>query len=405
MIFKICSSLHMSGEASILGSIEDRLIRVPEETRKKLGIDTGLFLWFNAKEGDPIALQVAKAYTLDALKDPESVYVSRATYDELLIDVEKVRSIKPADNILVGCDPEFFIVDMIQNKNISASHFFSHYGELGSDQGLAELRPRPSFKESEVTKNIEALLAKAQNRISTRGIFTNTVLNLIGASYNNGCAAGFHIHFGLPSQLLDGTLDSSILIGRMVNVLDYYVGIPSIMPEGEDDYLRRSVINSQYGKPGDHRWDLITLEYRVPGGHLLRHPILTSGLLSLCIVVMKDLLSRLKIYTDNYKYKSVLKNYEDIRELYPSMPNREKVWDAITSPKLGFAVDKVHSIIHDVSSMIGYGDNSLQIVSYFDYILNYLTKGDKYAENIANNWRLAGYERQQKQMEVLQASN
>jgi hypothetical protein len=405
MKFRIYSSPSMSEGASPLGSIEDRLIRIPKDLRTEFGLDTGLFLWFNAEDGDPIALQVARAFRADALKDPYGVYVSKDTYSDLIVDVEKVRNVEPADDILVGCDPELFIVDMVNGTNVSASHFFPHYGDLGSDQGLAELRPRPSVKESDVTKNIEMLLARAHLRLLNRGIFRNTTLRLLSSSYHNGCAAGFHVHFGLPSALLDGTVDAGMVIARIVNILDYYIGIPSIMPEGEEDYLRRSVINSQYGKPGDHRWDFVTLEYRVPGGHLLRHPILTSGLLSMCIVVIKDLLSRLKIYTDNYKHKSVLKNYNDIRDLYPNIPDRDKVWNAITAQKMGHATKYMDPIIQDISSMIGYGDNSIPVVNYFGYVLKYLTKGEKYTDNIANNWRLSGHERQPKQMEVLQASH
>jgi len=271
MKLKIRVSKSMSHPNSPLGTVEDRLIRIPASLRESLGFKTGHFLCLKSEDDRSIPLQITVAYHSDAVDNDSCVYVSRDTFEK--IDITKFSTIKPVDDILIGCDPEFFLIDKATGTNISASHFFSHYGDVGSDCGLAELRPRPGFSEHEVTANLRELLIRAYKHISNRMLYRNREMSLIAASYNDNHTAGFHIHFGLSDKLLAESKfnkgDDNFL-KKMVSVLDYYVGIPAIIPEGSEDYRRRSIRSSQYGKAGDHRSDNITLEYRVPGGHLLR---------------------------------------------------------------------------------------------------------------------------------------
>jgi hypothetical protein len=265
MNVKISVSESMSNYSSPLGSNEDRLIRIPLALRNALDTKTGSFLYLELKNNNLLPLQVAVSYVNDAMKNDSCGYVSKDTYDQLLIKKEHTDSrIKPADNILIGADPEFFLVDRVTGGNISASHFFSHYGDVGSDCGLAELRPRPGFSEHELVSNLNELLNKAYKHLSNRTLFKNRKMDMIAASMLNKSAAGFHVHFGLPNMLLVGTSQSHQILRRIVDVLDYYIGIPSILPEGSEDFRRRSDKYSKYGKPGDYRSDSLTLEYRVP---------------------------------------------------------------------------------------------------------------------------------------------
>jgi hypothetical protein len=217
---------------------------------------------------------------------------------------------------------------------------------------------------------------------------------MIAASMHDNAAAGFHIHFGLPNFLLD--YNSPIiynLLVKMAYILDYYVGIPSILPEGEEDYRRRSQRFSQYGKAGDFRTDnKVTMEYRVPGGHLLRHPILTAGLLAMSRTLMKDLLSRLKRRTNNFSNLDVLKKYEDIKEFYPRIPDRSQVYSTISSEKIGKAVSYVDKIYEDFTQMVSYSTDEKHIRNYFGYVVGYLSHGHKFTESIEHNWRLASHE-------------
>jgi len=390
MNIKIFISESMSSSASPLGSNEDRLIRLPAALRNDSNVKIGSFLYLKSKKSNNlIPLQIAVSYAVDAIKSDDCGYVSRDTYGQLLIKKEHVNSsVKPADDVLIGADPEFFLVDRSTGGNISANHFFHHYGDVGSDCGLAELRPRPSFDEYELVSNLNVLLNKAYTHLSNRTLFKNREVDMIAASMLNGAAAGFHVHFGLPSVLLTGTAECHQMLRRMVDVLDYYVGIPSILPEGSEDFRRRSDKYSKYGKPGDYRSDNLTMEYRVPGGHLLRHPVLSKGLFAISIVVMKDILSRFKIYSNNYKDIFRLKDYSNLIDMYPKLPGRSEVYKAVVSNDTKKAILHTVSIMKDISKMIGYRERSKSITDYFDYILTYLEYDKKVNGNIEENWRL-----------------
>jgi len=193
--------------------------------------------------------------------------------------------------------------------------------------------------------------------------------------------------------LLTGDAECHQMLRRMVDVLDYYVGIPSILPEGSGDFKRRSDKYSKYGKPGDYRSDSLTLEYRVPGGHLLRHPVLSKGLFAISIVVMKDILSRFKIYSNNYKDIFRLKDYSNLIDMYPKLPGRSEVYESVVSNDTKKAIFHTVSIMKDINKMMGYRERSKSITDYFDYILAYLEYNKKVSGNIKENWRL-GNERQ-----------
>jgi len=391
MKLKIKVSESMSHPYSPLGTIEDRLIRIPALLRESLGFKTGHFLCLKSEDDRSIPLQIAVAYYKDTVGVDSGlcVYVSKDTFER--VDITKLSTVKPVDDILIGCDPEFFLIDKITGMNISASHFFSHYGDVGSDCGLAELRPRPGFTEDEVTANLRDLLIRAYKHITDRMLYRNKEMALIASSYNDNHTAGFHIHFGLSDKLLaENKLNKGDdnLLKKMVSVLDYYVGIPAIIPEGSEDYHRRSIKSSQYGKAGDHRSDHVTLEYRVPGGHLLRHPLLTKGILGLNMVVIKDLTSRLRKYSNDYRNMDILNDYRVLHELYPNLPHREKVRNIIMSENIGEATAQLGTIMHDVKQMIGFKNRSKSIIDYFEYMISYISSGKGFSKNLEINWRL-----------------
>lgn len=397
MKFRIKVSPSMEKGSSPLGSIEDRLIRIPQKLREEFGLETGAFLCLDSKSGKQVSLQVSTGYAGDVLMDSKCVYVSQDTHS--LLDLTKVSSIKPADDILIGCDPEFFLEDSKTGFPISATNFFPYRGEIGSDGSLAEIRPRPSQTEKAVSAELYNLMYKAQKCIAGRILFRDRDIRMVASSHWNNCSAGFHIHFGMPTFLLQ---KHHSLLRRIVDILDYYVGIPAVLPEGNEDFYRRSRRFSNYGRPGDCRIDGMTLEYRVPGGHLLRHPVLTSGILSIGIVVMKDILSRLQVYSDGFRKPIQFREYKDLRNLYPRLPDRADVRESISSEDISKPMMYIDTILHDISMMIGFEDNQEQIINYFDYILNYTNKKMKFDENLELNWRLPRNEEQPRKMAVLQ---
>jgi len=387
MTVRIRISSTMSAPETPLGTDEDRYIRLPREMREELRIKPGQFLSLEGINGSVVNLQVHRSYLEDAFEDVEAAYVSRFTYQHL--NVRKISAVKPHEDILLGCDPEFFIVNRRNGSAISASHFFPHNGEVGSDCGLAELRPRPAYTEKELVSNINHLLKQANHRIQDRHMWRQEPIEMVAASNWNKASAGFHVHYGMPVNFLDVTYPNSrINLARMVNVLDYYVGIPSILPEGEDDAERRSGWRNRYGKPGDYRADLLTLEYRVPGGHLLRHPDLSSGLISISKVVMKDMLSRFVAYARRHEEGVDLRDYNKLKEIYPNLPPREEVFKAITDNKSVTALRHTDKILNDLQKMVGFEDEAKPIINYFDYVISNISGDKKYSESLDLNWRL-----------------
>lgn len=388
MELKIRISPSMASTTSPLGSLEDRLIRMPKAIREQVNLTSGNFIKLPGISAD-VHLQVARCYEKDALEDESCVYVSDGTYSRLRI--KSMPSVKAASDVLIGCDPEFFLLNSMNNRLISASSFFSHYGDIGSDCGLAELRPRPSTNSLEVTVNIMDLLKQTAHHVETRSkkLLRFGSVSMVAASYRDNRAAGFHVHFGLPTLLLRDEPSYKQQLKNIVHILDYYVGIPSIIPEGEEDSKRRCNKTSSYGTPGDFRSDMMTLEYRVPGGHLLRHPVLTNGLLSISRVVMKDILSRIKSYTNEFSRPFNTGNYEDLRKLYPKLPNRESVFNAVVNEHTSVALSYVDKIFGDIQKMIGFDASSRYITDYFSYVLKLVRKEEKYSEFLVPNWRLS----------------
>jgi len=391
MNLKIRLSDKMSDTKSALGSIEDRLIRLPAKIREENGLLIGSFLSCVTKDGDAINLKVFPAYASEVDEDPEAAWVSKSTHS--LLNTKSIKQISSADKILIGCDPEFFIVNAKTLKTISASNFFAHYGDIGSDCGLAELRPRPAFKEEDLTFIMRELFLKALSHINDRKLFTHSDIDMIASSYHNSNAAGFHIHFGLPNFMLRTNNSTYTLLSYIVCILDYYLGIPAIWPEGNEDNTRRSVKYSRYGKPGDYRYDSMTLEYRVPGGHLLRHPILSNGIIAIAKTVMNDILTRLKTYSNNFSIPIRLNNYDALHKFYPRLPSRKEVFSAITSENIALAASYTDKIFEDISLMTNYNESKPSILKYFNYVVQYFQGKTKYNKSISINWRLRDNER------------
>lgn len=388
----------MSEKNSPLGSIENKLIRIPEELRQTLGLETGRFLYLKTNDGGTIPLQVSKAYLQDA-EEGNHAFVSSEVYHQLYTETKQ--RVVPTEDVLLGCDPEFFIVDRDSKNNVSASNFFPQNGQVGSDCGLGELRPLPSSSPDGLVVNVAALLKNAQDAIDNRKLFKKKDVYMVASSVWDKAAAGFHVHFGLPSEALtEDDIITEALRHRMVTVLDYYVGILSIIPEGSKDSMRRAHMAGQYGKPGDFRYDYLTFEYRVPGGHLLRHPILTRGLFAICKLVMTDMLGRVKLASDSFRDIKLLKDYTAMRLLYPKLPDRSVVYNTITSAEITGALSFVKSITEDFMAMQGYDDVKDAVTEYLNYLI-IAADGHQFSEDIAKNWRLTN-EGQPKQMAIHQ---
>lgn len=178
-------------------------------------------------------------------------------------------------NILLGTDLEFMFKTQ-QGKMMLASKFFSKQGTVGCDartfggdrnkRPLAEVRPAPARTPEELCKNIEHALqeaAKLARREHPQWV--------AGSAPFERFPIGGHIHFsGLPYT------------GRIVSLLDVYVGLPLMLIEDPVSAARR---RPRYGFLGDIRHKGYGgFEYRTPSSFLV-DPDIALGAAALAYLV------------------------------------------------------------------------------------------------------------------------
>jgi hypothetical protein len=258
--------------------------------------------------------------------------------------------------------------------------------KLGSDCGLVELRPNPGRTEAEVVRNMQRLIRVANQRLfdamKTKSFYKERDLDFVARSALGVRPAGFHLHFGLPTRLKARTPATREFLRQVVYILDYYVSVPSIIPEGEKDSNRR--LGRRYGRPGDFKNENgITLEYRVPGGYHMRSPMLAKGLIGLGALVVEDVLSRTKVMTDNFRQLSKFSRYNHIREVYPNIPARQMVVRALTVKHTKMARRYLDNIATELAEMLGFENHADSVTKFIEYIA-----GDKHSisEQMSENW-------------------
>lgn len=198
-------------------------------------------------------------------------------------------------DITLGCDPEFFI--FWRGRQMSAATYLPFRGQIGADGGLGELRPRYGTHESRVVSNLGRLIPAIPGRMRRSRWATGfpedgRQMSYEAYSYREGIAAGFHVHLGLPPELLhlEAEMNSNALV-HLVRCLDWYASVPLTLLEVDN---QRRCGRTPYGLPGDYRITNFSLEYRTPGAFYLRHPVLAGGLLGLSLAVAEHFVSRLR---------------------------------------------------------------------------------------------------------------
>lgn len=374
---------------------EDNIIRIPKVLREQMGLSIGQDITLTSVRGAPIILTINPAYKADADTDNNYCYVSGTIFN--LINITNQYQIKKIDSITLGCDPEFFLVDNKTRQLLRASSFFKKWGEIGHDGMLAELRPKPAINPAILTDNLYELITQTRqilnlnlnsydpNRITMFGAssYDTGLQQAFGHGTNIHATAGFHLHFGLPKELLGSTAETISAMCKISNVMDYYVGIPAILAEQASDYKRRNNTCVSYGKPGDFRLDNRTFEYRVPGGSLLRHPALTYGLINLGSFVITDVVNKLKGETNDFKDISTDKIDIAIGKFYPEVPDLNTLFNIMCSPNVLGAEKLTGGILKNLSNMIDFGEKEKDILSFFDTIKN----SKHINNNIEANWR------------------
>jgi len=282
---------------------------------------------------------------------------------------------------------------------ISAQNFFglNKFDAVGYDGNLLELRPAPSINEKGLTETLFALINQARLSLNRCTLFPNTMMagissfkgraavarnikaNTVMYNHHNVVTAGFHLHYGLPQEILG--FKNRLIASQVVKALDFYVGIPAVIPEGYEDSYRRGTQGLEYGKPGMYRLDHRTLEYRTPGAALMKHPILAQGLIGLGAVVIEDIVSRVKTITSGFKDLNEASNDADIRALYPDIPPAMEIFRSICSPTTDVAKSHLPTIVDGIQKMVGYDKRADSIINFFNHIET------KFSVDVEDNWR------------------
>jgi hypothetical protein len=353
---------------------ERKMIRIPKNLRKAAGINLGSFLNMRAANNDIISLSIEKAYGEDVESNSSSAYVTDEVFELLTNSSPAGFEVNPVNNITLGCDPEMILVNKKDASIVTAGDYFKKWDPVGCDGLLLEFRPLPSTDENVVVSNIFNMLKQARQKINDSQVMITAV-----SSYKK-VTAGFHLHYGLPTELLG---HKKIKIAdQIVKILDYYVGVPSILPEGRDDNYRRTVPYLEYGKPGNYRLDSRTLEYRVPGAALMKHPILARGIISIGATVVEDVVSRIKHCTENFTKLDYASTDEDMRELYPDIPPVMEIFSIICSIDTTLAMTYYDNIRSGIEKMVGYSKRADSINEYFKCV----ESGIQFSPDMEVNW-------------------
>ena len=366
--------------------LESRTIRTPREFREFADLHLGDFVTLKTNDGRVLSFVVERAYDEDVKEDSLCAYVNSKIYNLVVKQLTQSCDLDIVDGITLGCDPELMIIDRNTGNLVSAQAFFGlkKWEQVGYDGLLIEFRPSPSTDESVVIDNIYNLLAQARKHLNSCKMFPNVMLAGVSSFHgrsavarnisantamiqsNTRLSAGFHLHYGIPAEILG--YQKNFVAQQVVKALDYYVGLPSVIPEGYNDSYRRSVQGIAYGKPGEFRLDHRTLEYRTPGAALMKHPILAKGLIALGATVIEDIVSRVKTITEGFTKLNEIASDADIRVLYPNIPAVMEIFRSICSPTTDAAKRHLDIIRKDVEDMVGYARRAGSINNFFDNI-------------------------------------
>ena len=392
-------NIKISEVMTSLKHTEHRTIRIPKSYRTHLHVEAGEFIHLRTKAGKTLSLVVKPAFFADACEMSETSFVTKETFNRLDME-ETAVEIDTVEGITLGCDPECIMMDSAGRVLSACNHNIgTKTTDVGQDGMLLEFRPAPSLHEEEVVNNLYKLVIKARDIINmSRTIPDPNNVRLVARSHYDKVSVGFHLHFGIPRELINRQLPTIYAVNQIVKALDYYLAVPCVLLEG-DDYIRRSAIHIPYGKPGEYRLEYPTLEYRVLGGHLMRHPILALGAMAIGAMVVEDAVSRIRIFTDNYTNCERLSSHNEFRELYPNLPEDPMdVCRALCRQSVDRARQYTASILKDYEFMLTHRAHAHNIVAFVEYIMS----NRHISDDIEINWRT--YYEQQRQMEIYQAS-
>ena len=353
---------------------DHQVIRLPQKMREEMGLLVGQFMQVRGKE--TLVLQIAE--NLNVFH--ECAYVSPENFGR--IKGSGVVEFRILD-VTLGCDPEFFI--LWKGQLISAATYLPFNGQIGADGNLGELRPMYARHEDDVVANIGRLIPQIQSKMKrstwAKGFPADgSPFNLEAHSYHHGLAAGYHVHMGIPPEILNTRKEfSRAAMNHLVKCLDWYVSVPLVPLEVNS---QRRLGATSYGKPGDYRPSNLTLEYRTPGGFYLRTPTLARGMMGLCLIVAENVVSRMKAASKNFATLNKL-TPANLQEIMP-IPTVEQIKGVLLAKEPYTAQSHLDSIQKELGTLPTYGKHQQAIEGFFSEV----GVGQVPGPNLIHNWKV-----------------
>jgi len=233
--------------------------------------------------------------------------------------------------LLIGCDPEFNITD-IMDERINADRIFPdprRRNPIGTDGNAAtgELRPAPANCPLKLTDNIRKLMADAAKKLGNDK-------KLLTGGGGNIAPTGHHIHF------------SKMISSEELELLDAFVGIPALKIKGAkragggyENTGREALRRQPHG-----------CEYRTPASSLI--PELTNALhvTAYCCVMKWETLTEGESFDfeiDDSTGTPTLQAYRDldITQDKRYTPHLEEFWKWVNH-KDGREIDPKRDCLH-----------------------------------------------------------
>ncbi|MCK5016156.1 MAG: hypothetical protein KAS32_03710 [Candidatus Peribacteraceae bacterium] len=286
-------------------------IRMPKRLRESLDLDFGDWLTFDTKIG-PLSVMVVDTTLEDLIHygdDKALVCVHSPVLESISSEVYIDRH-----QITIGADPEFFILSKKTKRLVEAYKLFTHEGQLGSDGDLAEIRPDYTLGPEQLTENIKHLIKSIPKRIP------EYLVPYASSWYAHRCS-GFHVHLGMPIELLSFAAEQTDrFLKNLVTALDYFVGVPAAVLDDTDK--RR--FSREYGRPSDYRISMRTIEYRTPGGFHLKSPAYTLSLLSTAFYVTETILKDAEETSGGWVDMNEIVQFKYLQNKY-DIPNKRDI--------------------------------------------------------------------------------
>lgn len=297
---------------------ENVLIRMSAAAREYMGFEgEKVELWPENASGEDrinksIILSVYKAFSEDLKRLKEEIasgkiseekaltvgFVTNRTFSRICGGNKQTGNIWISEGIydtVIGADPEF-LLENEEGKILEAKHVFPKEGEIGSDGGMAEIRPKPEVSVENLVRNMLDIFKRNKNheKIGKH--------NWIATCYHdNGdrqFPVGGHIHIGNPKQLMSGPQASRGKFYKVLNkALDEYLSVPLVALDGKEGSKRRDPNAGPYtgyGYYGELRTDLGRLEHRTLSGIWLLHPSLSRAVLGTAKAVIDEAFRRVE---------------------------------------------------------------------------------------------------------------